>query len=132
MSSRDQIFQQNAQRKSRAVKLSSNEHARIMPTTFYHDNEQLYSEAIKLKQRTNATLDENVKLKTRIAVLEKEKSKLLLFIQDHAVKQRGHSRSGTQQADLNSSAVSRERDNRLANMQRLFSEAKETIEALKA
>jgi|JI61114C2RNA_FD_contig_21_8450016_length_408_multi_3_in_0_out_0_2 GGDEF domain-containing protein len=73
MSSRDQLYLPNNQhqQRSRVGRLSGNEYARIIPNNFYHDNEQLYSEAIKLKQRTNATLDENVKLKTRIAMLEK-------------------------------------------------------------
>ena len=97
MSSRDQLLlKSNQLNRSRMGRLSGNEHARVMPTNFYHDNEHLYSQAIKLKQRTNATLDENVKLKTRITLLEKENSKLMRVIEQEPVKTRGYSRSGAQ------------------------------------
>jgi hypothetical protein len=56
-------------------------YARIVPKNFYHDSEELYSELIKLKQKTNSTADENTRLKTKIAILEKEKAKLARRLQ---------------------------------------------------
>jgi|JI6StandDraft_1071083.scaffolds.fasta_scaffold07922_14 hypothetical protein len=55
------------------------------------------------------------------------------FIEQEAVKVRSHTRTGTQpSSDLNNSGAGRERESKLASMQRLLNDAKESIEVLKA
>lgn len=60
--------------------LTTNDFTRIMPKKIYHDKERLYSEALQLKEQINKVTEENVRLKTRITILEKEKSKLNRYL----------------------------------------------------
>jgi hypothetical protein len=63
--------------------MATGEFTRIMPKHIYQDKERLYSEALQLKrshwsytENMHDIIDENMKLKTKIAVLEREKEKL--------------------------------------------------------
>lgn len=51
--------------------LTTHDFARILPKKIYQDKERLYSEALQLKQNLNETLEENIRLKTKITILEK-------------------------------------------------------------
>lgn len=48
---------------------------RTIPKIFHQDKERLYDEAMKLKVNNNAVRDENLRLKTRLKVLENELQK---------------------------------------------------------
>jgi regulator of replication initiation timing len=74
--------------------MTTHDFARILPKKIPQDKERLYSEALQLKQSLNEVLEENVRLKTKISILEKEKDKMNKFI-DHAPEvsnNRGNSR----------------------------------------
>jgi hypothetical protein len=47
-----------------------------MPKKIHQDKERLYSELLQVKLRLNEVVEDNIKLKTRITVLEKERDKL--------------------------------------------------------
>ena len=47
----------------------------MLPRRINHDKEQLYSDTLKLKDALNDKMDENMKLKTKISILEKEKGR---------------------------------------------------------
>ena len=64
--------------------LTTNDFARIMPKKIYQDKERLYSEGLQLKQALNDTMDENIRLKTKIAILEKEKDKMNRYMETAA------------------------------------------------
>ena len=61
--------------------LTTNDFARVMPKKIYQDKERLYSEGLQLKQAVNELMEDNVKLKTRISILEKEKDKMNRYIE---------------------------------------------------
>lgn len=68
---------------AKPVEVATGEFTRIMPKHIYQDKERLYSEALQLKRKINGyaenmhgIIDENMKLKTKVAVLEREKEKL--------------------------------------------------------
>jgi hypothetical protein len=50
---------------------TTNDFARLMPKKIHQDKERLYSELLQLKQNLNDTLEENTRLKTKVAILEK-------------------------------------------------------------
>ena len=53
--------------------LTTNDFGRILPRKMYKDKERLYSEGLQLKQAINEISEENVRLKTQVSVLEREK-----------------------------------------------------------
>jgi hypothetical protein len=48
----------------------------MLPKKITHDKERLYCEALNLKNNLNEITEENLRLKTRVAILEREKDKL--------------------------------------------------------
>lgn len=52
-----------------------------MPKNIYQDKERLYSDALTLKKAMNEISEENVKLKTRISILEREKDKMNRYLE---------------------------------------------------
>lgn len=60
---------------------TTNDFGRIMPKKIHQDKERLYSEALQLKQSLNETIEQNTRLRTKIAILEKEKDKMNRFIE---------------------------------------------------
>lgn len=49
---------------------------RLLPKRIHYDKEKLYYETLQLKTALNVVSDENYKLKTRVAILEKEKERI--------------------------------------------------------
>jgi hypothetical protein len=62
--------------------LNISDFSRMLPKKMYQDKESLYSEGLHLKQKFNEVHDENVKLKTRVSVLKKEKDQLSRVIEE--------------------------------------------------
>ena len=60
--------------------LTTHDFARILPKKIHQDKERLYSEALQLKQTVNDLVEENMRLKTKISILEKEKDKMNRYI----------------------------------------------------
>lgn len=56
--------------------LTSHDFSRILPKKIHQDKERLYSETLQLKQSVNDLTEENIRLKTKISILEKEKSRM--------------------------------------------------------
>ncbi len=73
---------------------TTNDFARLMPKKIHQDKERLYSELLQLKQNLNDTLEENTRLKTKVAILEKQKDKMTRFIDssDIAISNKAPSR----------------------------------------
>ncbi len=61
--------------------LTTHDFARILPRRIQQDKERLYSEGLQLKQALHEVAEENVRLKTKIAVIEREKEKLGRFVE---------------------------------------------------
>lgn len=61
--------------------LTTHEFARILPKKIPQDKERLYSEALQLKQNLNEIMEENIRLKTKISILEKEKDKMNRYLE---------------------------------------------------
>lgn len=61
--------------------LTTHDFARILPRRIQQDKERLYSEALQLKQALHEVAEENVRLKTKISVIEREKEKLNRFVE---------------------------------------------------
>ena len=61
--------------------LTTHDFARVLPKKINQDKERLYSELLQMKQSLNEVMDENVRLKTRISILEKEKDKMNRYIE---------------------------------------------------
>ena len=51
--------------------LTTHDFARIMPKKIHQDKERLYSETLQLKQTVNELMEDNMRLKTKISILEK-------------------------------------------------------------
>jgi hypothetical protein len=60
--------------------LTTHDFARILPKKIQQDKERLYSEALQLKQSLNEVAEENMRLKTKVSILEREKEKMNKFI----------------------------------------------------
>ena len=60
--------------------LTTHDFARILPRKIQQDKERLYSEALQLKQSMNELAEENIRLKTKISILEREKDKMNKFM----------------------------------------------------
>lgn len=56
--------------------LTSHDFSRILPKKIHQDKERLYSETLQLKQSVNDLTEENIRLKTKISILEKEKNRM--------------------------------------------------------
>jgi hypothetical protein len=61
--------------------LTTHDFARILPKRIQQDKERLYSEALHLKQNLNEIMEENIRLKTKITILEKEKDKMNKYLE---------------------------------------------------
>lgn len=61
---------------------SANQASRKSNVLVQKENEQLYEEVIKLKQLNNLHKDENVKLKTRLKILEAENARKERTLED--------------------------------------------------
>jgi hypothetical protein len=55
---------------------ASNDFSRLLPKRILHDKERLYYETLQLKTSLNEVAEENLRLKTKVAILEKEKERL--------------------------------------------------------
>ena len=55
------------------VSVSNNDLSRLMPKRIPQDKERLYQETISLKNTINEVSEENHRLKTKVAILEKER-----------------------------------------------------------
>jgi hypothetical protein len=54
----------------------SNDLSRLLPKKIHHDKEQLYHENLQLKASLNEVNEENMRLKTKIALYQREKDRL--------------------------------------------------------
>ena len=75
--------------------LTTHDFARVLPKKITQDKERLYSEALQLKQSLNEVMEENVRLKTKISILEKEKDKMNRYMEsapEGALASKGNSR----------------------------------------
>ena len=61
--------------------LTTHDFARILPKKIHQDKERLYSEALQLKQSLNEVVEENIRLKTKISILQKEKDKMNRYLE---------------------------------------------------
>ena len=61
--------------------LTSHDFSRILPKKIHQDKERLYSETLQLKQSLNDLTEENIRLKTKISILEKEKSRMGKYLE---------------------------------------------------
>ena len=61
--------------------LTTHDFARVLPKKITQDKERLYSELLQMKQSLNEVMEENVRLKTKISILEKEKDKMNRYIE---------------------------------------------------
>lgn len=77
--------------------LTTHDFARILPKKIHQDKERLYSEALQLKQTVNELMEENVRLKTKISILEKEKDKMNRYIDSNS---EGLSRQGNSRLNI--------------------------------
>jgi hypothetical protein len=55
---------------------ASNDLTRLLPKKIQHDKERLYCETLQLKTNLNEVSEENLRLKTKIATLQREKDRL--------------------------------------------------------
>lgn len=55
---------------------ASNDLSRLLPKKIQQDKERLYCETLQLKTNLNEISEENLRLKTKIATLQKEKDRL--------------------------------------------------------
>ena len=55
---------------------TSNDLSRLLPKRIPHEKERLYYETLQLKTSLNDITEENVRLKTKVAILEREKEKM--------------------------------------------------------
>lgn len=62
--------------------LTSHDFSRILPKKIHQDKERLYSETLQLKQSVNDLTEENIRLKTKISILEKEKSRMGKYLEN--------------------------------------------------
>jgi hypothetical protein len=51
--------------------LTTHDFSRILPKKIHQDKERLYSETLQLKQSINELTEENMRLKTKLSVIEK-------------------------------------------------------------
>lgn len=74
--------------------LTTHDFARILPKKIHQDKERLYSEALQLKQTVNELMEENVRLKTKISILQKEKDKINRYMDSttEGLSRQGNSR----------------------------------------
>jgi hypothetical protein len=54
---------------------SSNDLSRLMPKKILQDKEQLYHETLQLKNNLNEVNEENIRLRTKVALLQREKDR---------------------------------------------------------
>ena len=85
--------------------LTTHDFARILPKKIHQDKERLYSEALQLKQTVNELMEENMRLKTKASILEKEKDKMNRYIDStsEVTSKQGNSRLnmyGTKSVDV--------------------------------
>ncbi len=55
---------------------ASNDLSRMLPKKIIQDKERLYCETLQLKSNLNDISEENLRLKTKVATLQKEKDRL--------------------------------------------------------
>ena len=55
---------------------ASNDLSRMLPKKIQQDKERLYCETLQLKTNLNEITEENLRLKTKLATLQKEKDRL--------------------------------------------------------
>lgn len=55
---------------------TSNDLSRLLPKRIQQDKEKLYCETLQLKSLLNEMGEENLRLKTKVAILEKEKERI--------------------------------------------------------
>ena len=72
----------NVQNRAQVVAASANNANRKTNPIVQKENEQLYEEVLKLKQTFNVSKEENVKLKTKIKILEAENARKERTIED--------------------------------------------------
>ena len=65
---------------------AGNEGSRMFPKKIHQDKEQLYSELLQLKKSLNEITEENIKLKTRNSILEKENQKMTKYLESAVEK----------------------------------------------
>lgn len=62
--------------------MTTHDFTRILPKNIYQDKERLYSEALQLKQNMNELQQQNIRLKTKISILEKESDKMNKYLEN--------------------------------------------------